>query len=141
MNALLSFVYAMLTKDATTAAIAVGFEPYLGIYHQPRFGRPSLALDLMEEFRPLAADSTVLMVVNNGEVDEDDFVTRAGAVALTKAGRRKVIAAYERRMTSELRHPLFKYTATYRRCLEIQARLLAAVLTGDAPEYRPLTTR
>ena len=89
----------------------------------------------------MAADSTVLMVVNNGEVDEDDFVTRAGAVALTKAGRRKVIAAYERRMTSELRHPLFKYTATYRRCLEIQARLLAAVLTGDAPEYRPLTTR
>lgn len=141
VNALLSFAYAMLTKDATTATIAAGFEPYLGLYHEPRFGRPSLALDLMEEFRPLVADSTVLMAINNGEVGADDFVSRAGSVALTKAGRRKLIAAYERRMTTEVRHPLFKYRATYRRCLEIQARLLAAVLTGDAPEYRPLTTR
>lgn len=141
LNALLSFTYALLTKDATVATVAVGFEPYLGLYHRPRFGRPALALDIAEEFRPLVADSTVLTVVNNGEIQEDDFIERAGAVALSKAGRRKLIAAYERRMRSELHHPLFKYQASYRRCLEIQARLLAATLLGDLPEYRPLTTR
>jgi CRISPR-associated protein Cas1 len=141
LNALLSFAYAMLTKDATAATIAVGFEPYLGLYHRPRFGRPALALDLAEEFRPLVADSTVLTVVNNGEIRKEDFVERAGAVALSQAGRRKFIAAYERRMTGELHHPLFKYQASYRRCLEIQARLLAATLLGDVPGYRPLTTR
>lgn len=80
-------------------------------------------------------------MVNNGEIQEDDFIERAGAVALSKAGRRKLIAAYEGRMRSELHHPLFKYQASYRRCLEIQARLLAATLLGDLPEYRPLTTR
>lgn len=141
LNALLSFAYALLTKDATVATIAVGFEPYLGLYHRPRFGRPALALDLAEEFRPLVADSTVLTAVNNGEIQRDDFVERAGAVALSKGGRRKLIAAYERRMRSELRHPLFKYQASYRRCLEIQARLLAATLMRDVPSYRPLTTR
>lgn len=141
INALLSFAYAMLTKDATVATVSVGFEPYLGLYHRPRFGRPALALDLAEEFRPLVADSTVLTVVNNGEIRKDDFVERAGAVALSSGGRKKFIAAYERRMRSELRHPLFKYKASYRRCLGIQARLLAATLLGDVPAYRSLTTR
>ncbi len=81
------------------------------------------------------------MAVNNGEVSASDFVERAGAVSLTQTGRKKVIRAYERRMSDELTHPLFKYRASYRRTLEIQARLLAAVLMGDTPEYRPLTTR
>lgn len=141
VNALLSFLYALLIKDATIAALAAGLEPYVGLYHQPKFGRPALALDLAEEFRSLIADSTVLTAVNNGEVSSGDFVSRAGAVSLTPAGRKKVIAAYERRMASELRHPLFGYKASYRRTLEIQARLLAAALVGDTPEYRPLTTR
>jgi CRISP-associated protein Cas1 len=83
----------------------------------------------------------VLTVVNNGEVGPKDFVSRAGGVALTPVGRRSVIAAYERRMRTELLHPVFGYRAAYRRTLEIQARLLAAVLVGDLPEYRPLTTR
>jgi CRISPR-associated protein Cas1 len=91
--------------------------------------------------RPLVGDSTVLMLINNGEVSSGDFVTRAGGVALTAAGRRKVIAAYERRVRTELRHPLFDYQTSYRRALEIQARLLAAVLVGSAPAYRSLTTR
>jgi CRISPR-associated protein Cas1 len=141
VNALLSFLYALLIKDATIAALAAGLEPYLGLYHQPKFGRPALALDLAEEFRALVADSTVLTAVNNGEISRSDFVSRAGAVSLTQAGRKKVVAAYERRMASDLRHPLFGYKATYRRTLEIQARLLAATLVGDTPEYRPLTTR
>jgi CRISPR-associated protein Cas1 len=141
VNALLSFLYAMLTKDAVAALMAVGLDPYVGLYHRAGFGRPALALDLIEELRPLVGDSTVLMAVNNGEVSERDFVERAGGVWLTPAGRRKVIAAYERRMKTELRHPLFGYRASYRRALEIQARLLGAVLVGSAPSYRPLTTR
>ena len=141
VNALLSFAYAMLTKDATIALLAAGLDPYVGLYHRPRFGRPSLALDLAEEFRPLIADSVVLTAVNNGEIDASGFVSRGGAVALTAAGRRRVLATYERRMQEHLRHPVFGYRASYRRTLEIQARLLAASLTGDVPAYRPLTTR
>ena len=95
----------------------------------------------MEEFRPLIADSAVLRMVNNGEIGLGDFVRGATGVALTQSGRRRVIAAYERRMSEQLRHPLFGYQASYRRALEIQARLLAAVLLGEVPEYRPLTTR
>lgn len=141
VNALLSFIYALLIKDVTAAALAAGLDPYVGVYHRPGFGRPALALDLAEEFRPLLGDSTVMTAINNGEIVAGDFVTRAGGTALTERGRRKAIAAYERRMSTELRHPLFRYRASYRRMLEIQARLLAAVLVGDVPAYRPLTTR
>jgi CRISPR-associated protein Cas1 len=141
VNAMLSFVYAMLVKDTTAAALAAGLDPFVGLYHRPGFGRPALALDLAEEFRPLLADSTVMTAINNGEVRPPDFITRAGAVALNAHGRKKLIGAYERRMRTELRHPLFGYTASYRRILEIQARLLAATLVGDVPRYRPLTTR
>lgn len=141
VNALLSFVYAMLIKDCVVASLAASLDPFIGLYHQPRFGRPALALDLAEEFRPLVGDSVVLTVVNNGEVGPKDFVSRAGGVALTPGGRRKVIAAYERRMRTELMHPRFSYRAGYRRTIEIQARLLASVLVGDLPEYRSLTTR
>jgi CRISPR-associated protein Cas1 len=141
VNALLSFAYALLLKDVTAAAIAAGLEPDVGFFHRPRFGRPALALDLAEEFRPVIADSVVLTAVNNGEVRARDFIARAGAVALTQEGRRRFTATYERRMRSKLRHPLFGYEASYRRTLEIQARLLASVLVGDAPAYRPLTTR
>jgi CRISP-associated protein Cas1 len=141
VNALLSFVYALLVKDVTAATLAAGLDPYVGVYHRPGFGRPALALDMAEEFRPLVGDSTVMTAINNGEIVAGDFIKRAGGVSLTDRGRRKTIAAYERRMATELRHPLFRYRASYRRCLEIQARLLAAVLVGDAPAYRPLTTR
>lgn len=141
LNALLSFAYSMLVKDTVVACLAVGLDPFAGLYHRPRFGRPALALDLAEEFRPLIGDSTVLTAVNNGEIDADDFVERAGSVALTPAGRKKFIQTFERRMRTELKHPVFGYRASYRRTLEIQARLLAAVLSGDSPQYRPLTTR
>ncbi len=141
VNALLSFVYALLVKDTTVAALAAGLDPYVGFYHRPRFGRPALALDLAEEFRPLIADSVVMTAINNGEVGARHFVRRLGAVSLTQDGRRQVVKAYERRMAGELTHPLFKYRASYRRTLEIQGRLLAASLVGDVPAYRPLTTR
>lgn len=141
VNCLLSFCYGLLTKELLAACMAVGFDPYVGLYHRPRFGRPALALDLAEEFRPLLADSAVLTLVNNGEVGASDFVVRAGAVGLTTDGRKTVIRAWERRMTTQVRHPLFSYRVSYRRAVELQARILAACLIGELPRYEPLVTR
>lgn len=141
VNALLSFVYALLVKDAVAAALAVGFDPFLGFYHRPRYGRPALALDIAEEFRPIVADSVVVGVVNNGEVAESSFLVRGGRVGLTPTGRRAVIAAYERRLATAIRHPLFGYSISYRRVLEVQFRLLARFLAGEIPDYVPFRTR
>jgi CRISP-associated protein Cas1 len=141
VNCLLSFCYGLLTKELMAACMAVGFDPYVGLLHRPRFGRPALALDLAEEFRPLLADSTVLTLINNREISPFDFLVRAGAVALTAAGRRSVIGAWERRMGTEIRHPLFGYTVSYRRAVELQARILAAHLGGELARYEPLVTR
>ncbi len=141
VNALLSFAYAMLTRALSVTLTAVGFDGYRGFYHQPRYGRPALALDLMEPFRPLLADSSVLTVINNGEVRPSDFVSAAGSVALTGDGRKRFIAAFERRMGQEVTHPLFGYRASYRRVLEIQARLLGRHLLGELDEYPNFLTR
>ena len=141
VNALLSLAYSLLSKDCVLAALAVGFDPYLGFYHQPRFGRPALALDLMEEFRPLIAESAVLSCINNRVVNEGDFVRAGQAVNLTPAGRKRFFNAYEQRMNSLLTHPVFDYKVSYRRALELQARMLAKTLTAEIPEYVPLTTR
>jgi CRISPR-associated protein Cas1 len=141
VNCLLSFLYALLVKDLTAVCYGVGFDPYLGFYHRPRFGRPALALDLAEEFRPLVADSVVVNLLNNGEIRASNFVTRAGAVALTGDGRKAVIAAYERRLDVEVTHPRFGYKVTYRRLFEVQARLLGAYLLREVPSYVAFTTR
>jgi CRISPR-associated protein Cas1 len=141
VNALLSLAYAMLAREWTVVLFSVGFDPYLGFYHQPRYGRPALALDLMEEYRPLIADSLVLTVVNNGELGAEHFVRGLGAVSLTPAGRRKFIEAYERRMSQEITHPVFGYRISYRRVLEVQARLLARYLNEEIPDYPAFTTR
>jgi CRISP-associated protein Cas1 len=141
VNAVLSFLYALLAKECALAVRRVGFDPLLGFFHRPRFGRPALALDLMEEFRPLIADSVLLTLVNGGRLTPGDFVERAGAVTLTSSGRRAVIGAYEQRLATTLVHPTFGYKVAYRRAIELQARMLAAVLLDDAPVYRPLVTR
>jgi CRISPR-associated protein Cas1 len=141
INAVLSFVYSLLTKELTVVLQSVGFDPMLGFFHRPRYGRPSLALDLAEEFRPLIADSVTLMAFNNGEVGPGSFIERAGAVAMTDAGRRSVIAAFERRLDSEITHPIFGYKVCYRRILEVQARLLARHVLGELPEYPIFVTR
>lgn len=141
VNALLSFLYAMLVKDMLVTLIGVGFDPYLGFYHQPRYGRPALALDLMEEFRPLVADSVVISMINNGEIRPFDFIARAGSVALTDSGRRRVIEAYERRLDTLVTHPIFGYQASYRRVMEIQARLLSRFLLGELDGYPAFCTR
>jgi len=141
VNAMLSLGYSLLTKDLTVACYAVGFDPYVGFYHQPRFGRPALALDLMEPFRALIVDSAVLTAVNTGMVTARDFVRAGGAVALTAGGRKAFFRAYEMRMDTLVTHPLFEYRVSYRRMLEIQARLLARVLEGEISEYPVFTTR
>jgi CRISPR-associated protein Cas1 len=141
VNALLSLAYSLLAKDLTVAAYAVGFDPHVGFYHQPRYGRPALALDLMEPFRPLIADSAVLTAVNTGMVTERDFVRVGGSVALSAAGRKGFFRAYELRMDTLVTHPLFDYRVSYRRMLEIQARMLARVLDGEIGKYPVFTTR
>lgn len=141
VNALLSYAYALLVRAWTMALTAVGFDPYRGIYHQPRYGRPALSLDLMEPFRPLIADSAVIQAINNGEVRPSDFTAVGGSVALDDSGRKRFIATYERRMDQEIIHPVFGYKVSYRRIFELQARLLARHLLGEIPEYPNLTTR
>jgi len=141
VNALLSLAYAILVKDLTVTLLATGFDPYLGFYHQPRYGRPALALDLAEEFRPLIAESVVISAINNGEVRPDDFVRQLGAVSLTPRGRRQFLGAYERRLAQEITHPIFGYAISYRRVLSVQARLLARCLLGELPSYQPFCTR
>jgi CRISPR-associated protein Cas1 len=135
VNALLSLAYSMLAKDLTLACYSVGFDPYMGFYHQLRHGRPALALDLMEPFRPLIADSAVLSAVNTRMVTERDFVRAGGSVALTPSGRKGFFRAYELRMDTLVTHPLFEYRVSYRRLLEIQARLLARVIEGEIASY------
>jgi CRISPR-associated endonuclease Cas1/CRISPR-associated protein Cas4 len=135
VNALLSFAYSLLTRTWLTALSAVGFDPYLGFYHHPRFGRPALALDMMEPFRPILADSTVIQAINNGEVQTDGFVTAGPAVNLKPHARKAFIAAYERRLNQEVTHPVFGYRVSMRRLLEVQARLLARYLCGEISEY------
>jgi CRISPR-associated protein Cas1 len=141
VNALLSLAYSLLAKDLTIVTQAVGFDPYLGFYHQPRFGRASLGLDLMEPFRPLIADSAVLSAINTRMVTPDDFLRTGNAVALTADGRKKFFRAYEQRMDTLVTHPLFGYRVNYRRLLEIQTRLLARVLTGEMSTYPVFVTR
>lgn len=141
VNALLSLGYSLLVRDLTFVCHAIGFDPFIGFYHQPRFGRPALPLDLMEGFRPLIVDSTVLFAINTQMVTADDFLRVGEAVSLTARGRKRFLRAYEQRMDTQVTHPLFGYRVSYRRVLEIQARLLARVVTGELPSYPGFETR
>lgn len=141
LNCVLSFCYSLLTKDLVAVCLGVGLEPFLGVMHRPRFGRPALALDLAEEFRPLIADSTAVNLINNGELKEGYFSRRNRGVVLTADGRRKVIRAYERRLDTSVTHPTFRYKITYRRVLDVQARIMAAVMLGELDDYVPMVTR
>jgi CRISPR-associated protein Cas1 len=141
VNALLSYAYSLLTRSVAVTLTAVGFDAYRGFYHQSRYGRPALALDVMEPFRPLLADSAVLMAINNGEVGVGDFVRAGGAVNLNEKGRRAFIAGFERRLSQEITHPIFGYAAQYRQIVEIQCRLLGRHLLGEIDRYPNFTTR
>ena len=141
VNALLSLAYALLAKDLTIIAAAVGFDPYLGFYHLPRPGRPGLALDLMEPFRPLIAESAVITAINNRMIYPEHFVAAGRGVTMTPSGRKALFKAYEQRMDQLVTHPLFDYRVSYRRLLEIQTRLLARVVAGELKTYPVFVTR
>ncbi len=141
VNALLSLAYSVLAKDLMIVCHAIGFDPFIGYYHQPRYGRAPLALDLMEPFRPLIADSAVLSAINTRMVQPEDFVRAGDAVSLTPSGRKAFFRAYEQRMDTLVTHPLFGYRVSYRRMLEVQARLLARLVTGELSMYPVFTTR
>ena len=135
VNALLSLAYAMLARHFTGALAMVGLDPYRGFYHAPRYGRPALALDIMEPFRPIISDSVVLLAINSGEISIDDFVVGTTGTALTTPGRRRFIGAFERRLSLETTHPIFGYRLSMRRLLIMQARLLIRHLLGEFPTY------
>lgn len=141
VNALLSLGYSILAKELAGVCHAVGLDPFLGFLHQPRYGRPALALDLMEEFRPLIADSVAISLINRGEIDIGDFVRSTNGTFLNEQGRRRFWEAWFRRMDAEVSHPEFGYKMSYRRMLEVQTRQLWRVVRGDAPTYHGFTTR
>ena len=141
INALLSYAYSLLVKDITITLNAIGFDPYMGYYHQPRYGRPALALDMMEPFRPLIADSVVITCINNGITGIHDFVRAGNAVTLKDDARKRFLSAYERRMDTLVTHPVFNYRISYRRVLEVQGRLLGRFLMGELSQPPEFVTR
>lgn len=141
VNAMLSFGYSMLTRDLSAILQAVGFDPFQGYYHQPRYGRPALALDLMEPFRPLIVDSAVLWAMNNGVLSPGDFIHAANACNLSPSGRKSFIQAYERRVDELITHPVFGYRLSYRQLLTVQARLFGRYLAGELDKVPTFRTR
>ena len=140
-NALLSFAYSLLTADMMAAIQIVGMDPYLGFFHQLKYGKPCLALDLMEEFRPIIADSVVITLINTRQITPADFAQNHGGWHLKPSARKKFYAAYETRKNETFTHPVFKYKLSFRRAMELQARLLAKYLTDEIDAYTPLTVR
>ncbi len=141
VNSLLSFGYSLLTKQVANAIQLVGFDHFVGYLHSSVYGRPALALDIMEEFRPLIVDSVVLTILNNRMLTPDDFVVELGAYRLKQERHKILFTKFEERLNEEILHPIFGYKVTYRRCIELQARLLAKYLMGEIDEYPPFIVR
>ena len=140
VNALLSLGYSLLRHDIQSAVNLIGFDPYLGYLHTQRYGRPSLALDLMEEFRPLVVDAVVLSALNRKAIAPADFTTEplSNAVSLTPEGLRIFLRLYELKKQSKFKHPVLQTQCTYQESFEIQARLLAKYLMAEIDKYPPL---
>jgi CRISPR-associated protein Cas1 len=141
VNAMLSLGYALLVRDIMSSCFRTGLDPMFGFFHCPEPGRPALALDIMEPFRPLIVDSTVIRVLNTGELDIKDFYIGQDSCQLKKNGKKKFFAAYERRLQETITHPTFRYKISYRRVLDVEIRMLARYLEGEISEYHPITTR
>jgi len=141
INALLSFGYAMLAKECTIAVAAEGFDPYWGFYHQPRHGRPALALDLMEEFRTPVVDSAVVTAINTGMVRDGDFETTKAGCAMRPVARKAFIRAYEGRLDQLVTHPVFDYRCSWRTIIRLQAKLLSRWVRGEIETYTGMVTR
>lgn len=141
VNALLSFGYTLLMNQVVSAVQIVGFDPYIGYLHSDGYGKPALALDLMEEMRTPVVDSVVLTVINKQMIKARHFEEQFGVYQLNQTGRKLFLQQFEQRLNTEIQHPIFGYKATYRRCLELQARLLGKYLLGEAPVYKPFQVR
>ena len=142
VNALLSFVYSLLTSDCVAAAEGVGLDPQFGFLHVLRPGRPALALDLMEEFRSYIADRLVLTLINKRQITRDHFEERPGeSILLTSDGRKIVLAAYQARKQEQVSHPLLQNTTAVGLIPHLQARVLARHLRGDLPNYLPFVAK
>lgn len=141
VNALLSLGYSLLLRQCNAALQTVGLDPYIGFLHSSQYSKPALALDLMEEFRGPVVDSTVLTLVNNRMLQANDFEEELGSVRLKDNPRRTFLVKFEERLNTEIEHPTFEYKANYRRCIELQARLLAKTLTGEVSQYLPFKVR
>ncbi|MCX7826215.1 MAG: type I-C CRISPR-associated endonuclease Cas1c [Verrucomicrobiae bacterium] len=142
INCLLSFLYALLRHDCIAALTAAGLDPFVGFLHADRPNRPSLALDLMEEFRPWLADRLAITLINRQQIGPEHFKQReGGAVELTETGRKLVIKAYQERKQESLTHPLLDQTLRIAQMPYVQARVLARHLRSDVPDYVPLVPR
>jgi len=140
VNALLSFGYALLRSQVTSAAHIAGLDPYIGYLHEVHHGQPAMVLDLMEEFRPLVTDNIVLAAINNKAIQPKDFTETLGAYRLSDSGRRTFLNAFDRKMKDTFKHPVFGYKCSYRRAIALQARLLAKHLQEGIP-YKGLALR
>jgi CRISPR-associated protein Cas1 len=142
INALLSYGYTLLTTQTVAAAQIVGFDPYVGYLHSTQYGKPALALDIVEMFRAPIVDSAVLTLLNNRMLDENaDFEKTLGAWRLSDNGRKVFLLKFEERLNTEIVHPVFKTKVTYRRCLELQLRLLSRWLLSELKRFREFYTR
>ncbi|MEO9028783.1 MAG: type I-D CRISPR-associated endonuclease Cas1d [Ktedonobacteraceae bacterium] len=141
VNAMLSYGYVILTSQITSILASVGFDPYIGYLHSSRYGKPALALDLLEEFRPVIVDSVVLNLLNNRQLGPGDFRQELNSFLMTDATKRLFLQKFEERMQEAVMHPVFGYKVSYRRCIELQGRLLGKYLTGEIKVYTPFAVR
>lgn len=141
VNAALNVAYGLLLADVLRSVVACGLDPAGGVLHSAGRNKPALALDLMEEFRAPLADAAVVWAINNGELRAEAFRHDVDAVRLSRDGRRSLISAYERRVASSFTHPLFGYQVTWRRAMEVQARMFLAVVLGEMQAYRAIALR
>ncbi len=142
INCLLSFLYALVRHDCIAGLTAAGLDPFVGFLHVDRPNRPSLALDLMEEFRPWLADRLAITLINRQQLGPEHFKEReGGAVEFTEKGRKLVITAYQQRKQESLNHPLLDQNLRIAQMPFIQARVLARHLRGDIPDYVPLVPK
>jgi CRISP-associated protein Cas1 len=141
INALLSYGYTILTNQTVAAAHIVGFDPYVGFLHSTQYGKPALALDIVEMFRIPIVDSVVLTLLNNGTLAPEDFTETFGAWRMRDNTRRTFLQKFEERMNTEIKHPVLGDRVSYRRCLELQMRLLSRWLLGELKRFRGFQIR
>lgn len=142
VNALLSFIYTLLTHDVISALESVGLDPYVGFLHRDRPGRPSLALDLMEEFRPILADRLALSLINRKQVSKKGFIkTESGAVKMDDTTRKTVLTSYQKRKMEEIIHPFINEKIEFGLVPFVQAQLLSRYIRGDISDYPPFIWR